>query len=571
MTEVNMTGLPKKVLIIGLDGATFDLVHPWAAAGYLPNLARLMAEGSQGQLLSTIQPVTAPAWASFMTGVNQGKHGLYDFVRRRVGEYRLEVTNGSHIRSPGIFDLASRQGKRVITINMPYTFPPRPINGVAVAGPFIPALTPESVYPQDFYTELKSVVPDYDILPDYNPYHPDPLTDYAEKLAREIAWREELSLHLMHTRAWDLFSVVFMATDEVQHTFWHCLEAPDGSPHARHRQVVRALYQRADQAIGNLVSQAAEEAQPHELVVFILSDHGAGPLKWVINLNRWLAESGYLRFLPNRGNRLRLGYSQILKRSANLYRRLVPAGLRFLLRRRLGADRFEHIKGNLEGALLTSAIDWSQTRAYALGAGGNLFINLQGREPAGTVAEGQEYEAICRQLITDLYDLTDPETGERLIKKVYRRAELYDGPFLELAPDLIIQWKNYAYWGRGRYDSQATTFEAQNRLEFSDIPLTGTHRPEGLLITWGAGIRPGSLITGARLLDLAPNILRLLAIRPPVELDGHFLPELYTAELLTELAAINADAYSTSETSRQTFTPEEEAAIAERLRSLGYL
>ena len=146
-----MTDFPQKVLVIGLDGATFDLIEPWAAAGLLPNLSRLMAEGSHGQLLSTLQPVTAPAWTTFMTGVNQGKHGLYDFIRRRADSYELEITSAAQIALPNLFELASQQGRRVISVNVPYTFPPRAVNGICLAGPFAPAFAPELVYPAEIF------------------------------------------------------------------------------------------------------------------------------------------------------------------------------------------------------------------------------------------------------------------------------------------------------------------------------------------------------------------------------------------------------------------------------------
>jgi predicted AlkP superfamily phosphohydrolase/phosphomutase len=169
----------KRIVVIGLDGATWDLIDPWINQGYLPTLAKLKAAGVSGKLRSTIQPTTAPAWASFMTGMNQGKHGLYDFVRRRHDEYSIEITNGSQVLAPTIFEVASQYDRHVISVNIPYTSPPRPVNGIVIGGPFAPTITEDLVYPSNYYEQLKKVVPGYYILPDYDHRATDPMSEYA--------------------------------------------------------------------------------------------------------------------------------------------------------------------------------------------------------------------------------------------------------------------------------------------------------------------------------------------------------------------------------------------------------
>lgn len=561
----------KRVLVIGLDGATFDLIDPWVAQGYLPNLARLMAGGCRGHLASTIQPTTAPAWVTFMTGVNQGKHGLYDFVRRRAGEYNLEVTNPSQIAAPTIFDIASQQSRRIVTLNIPYTAPPRPVNGIVIGGPFAPIVTRELVYPPTYFDTLQKVAPDYFILPDYNARAADPLADYADKLLKGIKLRERLGLHLLQTEPWDLFTIVFMATDEVQHTFWHCLDAPEGSPEASYRHAIRNVYQRIDQAIGAFLEQIATDDDKRETTVIVLSDHGAGPFRLMINLNRWLAEAGYLRFHHDNNNWLRQLKTTSIKRLAHAYRRYLSAETRAAIRNQLGAARFNRVKADFESALLTTSVDWQQTRAYALGAGGNIYINLKGREPAGMVEPGPAYEQLRQELAEALMTMADPTTGHPIIQRVYQREELYHGPLLDQAPDLIIQWSDYAYWGRGQYDSYAPVFEVQRQFDFSDQPLTGSHRPEGILIAYGAGIAAGTQIEGARLIDMAPTILSLLGISPTADMDGRFLGALFLAEEAQRLQQTASENGSATALEQFDYTPEEAEKIAQHLRALGYL
>lgn len=566
----DVTQSRRRVLVIGLDGGTFDLIEPWAAQGYLPHLARLMADGCHGRLASTLQPTTAPAWVTFMTGVNQGKHGLYDFVRRKAGEYALEVTSARQIAAPTIFERASAAGRHVVAVNIPYTFPPSPVKGVMVGGAFAPAVTRELVFPPSYLEVLNQVAPGYFVLPDYDPHTVDPLASYAERLLEGIELRERLSLHLLRTELWDLFATVFMATDLAQHTFWRFLQADEGSSEGRYRHVIRDVYRRIDQAIGVMLAQVAADDRGRETVVMVMSDHGAGPFYWMINLNRWLAEAGYLRFHEEGVGSLGSVRTAALKRLAYAYRRHVPAGVRALVRARLGARRFDGLKGGFESALLTAPVDWENTQAYSLGAGGNIYINLKGREPAGVIEPGTEYEQVRRGLGEALMSLADPESGSPVVRRVYRREELYHGPFLEQAPDLIIQWTDYGYWGRGAYDSRAPVFDAQRAFDFSTQPLTGSHRPEGILIIQGPGIHSGLKVEDAHLLHLAPTILRLLGFQTPTDMDGQLLRAVFEEEpeLLSQAGAEDGP-FAPDQEFR--YSPEEQEEISRRLRSLGYL
>ncbi len=566
-----MTDSNRKVVVIGLDGATFDLIKPWIAEGCLPNLERLINEGCSGPLQSTMQPITAPAWTTFITGVNQGKHGLFNFVQRRANDYGLKVTNGSHNAAPTIFDIASQHNLRAAAINIPYTFPPRAINGVMVGGPFTPIVSPQLVHPPQFFDILKEIAPDYFVMPDYDSQHADPLGDYAKKLLVDIELREKLSLHLLQQETWDLFMVVFMATDEAHHAYWACMEADDDDEMSKYRQVIQKVYERTDRAIGSIIENIPP-AQRNETTIFIVSDHGGGPLRWMINLNRWLAdEVGVLKFHDLKSNFLSESKAYLIKWAAQTYRRYIPPKIRANLRNRIGADGFEQVKGEVESALFTSSVDWQNTKAYAMGAGGNIFINLRGREPAGIVEPGVEYEQLCEHISTALMDLRDPDSGAKIVKCVYRREELYHGPFLEKAPDLLAEWADYTFWGRGRYDSRAPIFESQKNIDLTDIPLTGTHRPEGILIAHGNGVRSRALIDESRLLDMAPTIMSLLSIAPPTEMDGHILEALLTPKELQRIAQLSSEEAIETQVTDFQYSAEEEEIISDHLKALGYL
>jgi predicted AlkP superfamily phosphohydrolase/phosphomutase len=502
-----------------------------------------------------------------MTGVNQAKHGLFDFVQRRSDDYALEVTNASHIHAPTLYDIASQQGRRVITVNVPFTSPPRPVNGVVVGGPFAPALTRDMVYPSSYFEVVESIAPDYFILPDYDSSATDPLSDYAGKLLQGITLRERVTLYLLENEPWDLFQVVFMASDEAQHTYWK-FQQDDQSGY---NYVIRDVYQRIDQAIGKILKQIANEGHDRATTVIVMSDHGGGPLHLMVNLNRWLSDEGYLSFqAPRAIDPWTRAKGRLLKSAAHAYRRYVPARVRLNLRTKLGIERFDRLKGNLESALLASSINWKQTRSYSLGSGGNILINLKGREPEGTVEPGAEYELLRQEIAERLMGLVDPKTGEPIVARVYRREELYKGPFLEQAPDLIIEWRDYAYWGRGRYDSQAPIFETQEHFDMSDQPLSGAHRMEGILIAHGEGIRSDTEGEVAYLVDLAPTLLGLLGLPIPRYMDGTVLSALLEATIVDSLE-FSTDSPEVPSLDEFTYSSSEEARIAQHLKNLGYL
>jgi predicted AlkP superfamily phosphohydrolase/phosphomutase len=290
----------------------------------------------------------------------------------------------------------------------------------------------------------------------------------------------------------------------------------------------------------------------------------------MINLNHWLSDNGYLEFTSDNRGRLDQIKSNMIKRLAKAYRTRLAASYRASIRARLGMERFSRVKEEFESSLLTSRIIWDRTRAYSLGAGGNIYLNLAGREPEGVVSPGN-YDPLCQEICEKLMSWSAPDTGKPVVKRVYRREELYQGPYISDAPDLIIEWQDYAFWGRGSYDISSPIFEAQRHFDFSDQPLTGSHRLDGILICQGPEIRTGTNIENAQLIDLAPTLLTLMGIPPSPDMDGRLLTQMLTAEFAEEVKDLVAVLPSQSEQEKFEYTPEEAELIAEHLRSLGYM
>lgn len=535
-----------KTIIVGWDGATWDLLAPWAEAGLLPNVARLLAQGAHGPLQSTIQPLTAVAWSSFLTGSRPGKHGLYDFVGRVPGSYDVQLTGRAHRRTAGLWQYLSQAEKKIIAINVPMMVPVTPVNGILVGGIDAPGLSEQTVYPAGFIPELNRIAPNYRIAASERS-----LADWHDSLHAMVAGREKLTLHLRDNQAWDCLMVVFNATDIVQHIFWgHMAQGKQSFA-----DTILSIYQACDRILGRLLDGLDDET-----TLILMSDHGAGPIKGAININRYLEEGGFLarRRTEDGGQK-----SSPMLRLVQLGKRWLPPQVRYVLRRQLGG-----LRDRMESQLVANAYDWSQTKVYSLGSYGNLFFNVTGREPNGLV-HPDEIETLTSQLTQHLHALTDPETGQRLVKKVWRREELYEGAGLPSAPDLVIEWADYGYEVRTRFgsDSERVFSRTMPLNDFApETLLAGTHRMAGILAAVGRGVVPGR-VAHTHITDLAPTILHLLGQPVPTSMDGQVI-----SQLVQGLGAVRfGDGLEGDEGVPAGLQDEEAAIIEERLRSLGYL
>jgi predicted AlkP superfamily phosphohydrolase/phosphomutase len=214
-------------------------------------------------------------------------------------------------------------------------------------------------------------------------------------------------------------------------------------------------------------------------------------------------------------------------------------------------------------------VDWTKTRAYAQGNFGQIFLNLQGRQPNGCVAPA-DARPLLDELKAGLATIKHPETGQPLVEHVYERDELYHGPHAALAPDLTVVLTDWRYRTIGLHDF--TT----NQVISPAFGPTGDHRMEGILIASGPAFRSGAEPIDAGLLDVAPTILHLLGIPVPDDWDGRVLSELLEpASLLApaepRLAPAFAAAGAPSLRIDSRYTEDEDAAIQQRLADLGYL
>ena len=565
-----------QLLVIGIDSATFDLVGPWARAGELPNLARLMSEGVHGQLTSTTPPVSPPAWTSFMTGKNPGKHGIFSFFEPVPNSYTVRHTNGGSRRAKTIWKILSESGKRVGIINVPMTYPPEKVAGYLIAGMDTPDERSRFIYPPALQEELTREFGKIETIV----YH------FVQKLGESYRsayrayklWerleerRAQLCQHLMRTRPTDLVMIHFFAVDQIQHYFWHYMDSShplyDPAGARLLGGVIKEIYRTIDRLVGELLSLL-----PQETSVIILSDHGAGPLSSRrIFINNFLCSLGLLRFkdAERAAPRMRAVAHLALRRADAFLRRLLPPRVKTLL-----TWAFPGTRDLFESYLATGQIDWSATKAYCNEKfGSSIWVNLKGVRPNGIVESGAEYEELLAFITQKLYEIKDPETGSQMITRVYRKEEIYSGPFLDNAPDLLIdEWQDITF------QPGVTAGSQRGRpIVVSETPTgkcvgkkTGSHRYEGVVFLKGDPFKEGQLLTGAQIIDLAPTILHLMGLPVPEDMDGRVLTEALKDDYRARHPVVFQKADDRDQMNERDYSDQDARKVEERLRSLGYL
>lgn len=556
-----------KVFVLGLDGATWDILRPLADAGELPVLSGLMARGASGMLHSVFPPLSPVAWTGVMTGKNSGKHGVFEFLEYAHDPLRGRVNSSRAIQAELVWEIAGRHGKQSVAGGVPMSYPPRKAPGFYLGDFLSPANSADFSSDPALFAELEAHLG--------GPYRPwsTAVHDGGNEAGALAELTEFLDHHLETVRflmgrcPWDLFVFDLMATDRFQHELWHAWDPSHRLARGRDLRAVRSgfvdFWKRLDEGIGRI-----EAELPADACLILMSDHGFGPIEWYVNFNVWLLEQGHIA----------LQDSMYVRQKHWFYRRGVTPEWFYNLMARFGGarQRVGRFRGQqdswlervAENAFLSKRhVDWSRTKAYSQGNFGQIFVNRKGRQPMGCVPP-EDVRPLLDDLKAGLLAIPHPETGAPLVEKVYEAEELYHGPHAHLAPDLTVVLGDWRYRTIGLYDF--TT----HRLISPAFGPTGDHRMEGVLIASGPAIRPGAQPDGADLLDIAPTVLHLLGVPVPADMDGRVLTELIDPSVVPP--PVDADPSAspppgTPEPVTAAYTDEEDAAIQQRLADLGYL
>lgn len=536
-----------RLVCLGVDGGAFELVRRWVEKGMLPNFERIMGEGAYGELISVIPPVSPQAWSSFMTGKNPGKHGIYGFRRLKPFSYEIEFNCGRYVRATTLWRLLSDRGKRVIVVNVPMTYPPEEVEGVLVSGMDAPGTGSDYTYPPELKRELDEITGGYIISQHFR----GSLTS-ARRLRKALAemleltrTRVEVALELAKRYPADFLMVKFNAVDQSQHYFWSFMEGGG--------EFSDAIYQ-AYKVIDDSIPRFEKISE----YLMIMSDHGAGGHTGkFFYVNEWLRREGYL---VKRRGRKKLAL-RILEGGVPFLARVLPHRTKDTIRR-----LFPQLVSGSFSTMKFGRIKWSETRAFLGESLDGLRINLKGVFPEGTV-EREGYQELREELASRLVKVKDSETGEVVVGRIYRREELYHGPYISGAPDLIVEPVDYAYTLSRRMPGERTPVVAPAPAWRG---IRGVHKREGIVFLKGKGVRRG-YETKAHILDLAPTILYMMGEGIPEDYDGRLLEECFEEEVLRANPPTPAPPAGESRREPGEFTDKEAEDIGDRLRGLGYI
>lgn len=528
-----------KTLILGLDGATWSVLNPLIYEGKLPNISRLVRSGASGILRSAIPPITAPAWTNFQTGSNGGKHGIFDFRVYNRSERRVWLANSSDIKLPTLWQIASSFDKQVIAINVPMTYPPRPVNGIIIGGMLAQKEDKSLIYPPDRFEEIFYKHPNYRISPPtVSQRGLMGRTGYIDANIQVERQRLELALDLMANEPWDLFMVQNQSLDYIQHSYYHLMDPETTGFDQTSYEDVSRFYQSMDDNIGLLVAST-----PPDTDIVVVSDHGFKLQKRLVHLAPWLRSKGYLVEEVNRGQRL-LQYA----RKYDIFK----------LRRYFAHWILRDKKARFGKASITSInrINWEHSQAYtAIGSNfGCIYVNYD-------IVE--DVDRFLEDISEELFKLKDPLTGKPVVKCIYRGNEIFQGLHTHNAPDLIAEPATFYAFGAPSIITHENIFTDIN----FDLETPGGHHPDGIFI-WNGPEVIQSNHHFENLMDIAPTILARMQIPIPNYMDGHVLGSLFKTPPNIEIQEWDLNyAYH----QEKIFSNDDEDLLSRRLNDLGYL
>lgn len=541
----DLPAIAERVLIVGLDGATWDVLDPMIRSGRMPHLQALVERGTSGILESTKPPITPAAWTTFMTGKCPGTHGILDFEKYDVHTNRVTFNSQrsvAHVRT--LWDVLGDKGLRVGVVNVPMTYPPRPVNGFMITGFETPSVNVEFTHPKELKEDILRRWPDYTFKTTWQRRVLGGERLLAENLrnfCRSFHQGAEVTKHFGEAHGWDALMVVFKLVDNLQHKTWKYLDPRFNGKHPRRAAMVADCYKELDTALGTLFDYAREKRAS----VFIVSDHGHGSLEGKVQANLLLKRWGYLH--------LESPVAQIGTRARYLWSRM----------NRRGRGPLGH-HGQVTQDL---AVNFGRTRACVMHAGeyGFLYLNLKGRQPGGIV-EPESYERLRDEIGERFLSVRARHPRDGLISvfsDVFKPEEVYgcsrrDNVWL---PDLFLK----------PADGLSVARRIRGRGVVRWLPwrkLEGTHRYEGMFAAAGRGIARGQRARAA-IVDSTPMILAMLGIRIPDDMEGRVVKELFDPPLRCETEPAGTSGVASQ--GEGVYSEADERLLVERLADLGYL
>jgi predicted AlkP superfamily phosphohydrolase/phosphomutase len=539
-----MSARVQRLLILGLDGATWTVLDAMRRRGVMPNLDRLFRGAATGTLRSSVPPMTAAAWSTMQTGCSPVRHGIFDHRYYDAPSGRMKVNHGGRIRVPTLWQVLSGSGRSVVSLNLPGTFPaPQGVRGVVVSGMDAPHFEAATASCPEFAARLRAEAPDYTLGYHWKraPLSLEELQENARRTVVSFRGRAEGGLVAdRHVPDWSALMVQFQNLDPFQHRVWPYLNVDEtGKDEPAWNAAAESVLKGLDEACGLLLDLAAKRGA----AVMVVSDHGFGPCLGRIHVNRVLMQAGLAR-MPGAGGKAA---------------RRLRQGLDHL--RLWHQKRHDPAARSASFELSVAAqfpFDWSRTVAFAphQDTAAMVYLNRSLLTTPRLLDDARNSAAMA------MAEAKHPEHGTPLFPEVVCLATAHGiDPAAEGYPDLLAL-PDEAYWVRTKLGPGRDWIEP-------DANLPGTHRPLGIVAVQAPGVAPGHRLQ-ANLQDVAPSVLSLFGLAPPAHMEG--TPEsLVGARSADERLDAPAAANGPHLAPGFEYTEEEQAIIEQRLADLGYL
>lgn len=500
-----------KIVVIGVDGATLNLMEKWMDHGNLPIFDKIRRNGVHGNLRSTTPYYSAPAWVSMVTGCNPGKHGIYDFFC--TDSFSKKIINSRYRKTKAIWNILTLNGKNSIVVNIPGTYPPEKINGIMITGLLTPSPDSDFTYPKIIKKDLiEGKLGKYELEQVAIDDIPKNLTArYApKKLAEQIneitTSHAKVTMNLMNKYDWDFTMVVFRGTDDIQHLLWD------------NKSLILSCYQKADYYIGEMMKK-------HPNAVFIVvSDHGFGKPEKYFYVNNALYNAGYIKTISNPRYNLNTFFITIFDKMSKFIFHVIP--LKSIVRSKMGR-KFILSTGS------SSNIDFNNTKAYYHSVcSRGIRINLGNKYNDGPV-EQKDYESLRNEIINFLKEIKDPESNKPIVKNIYKWEDIYGKNAVNDPLDIIFDL--YEEFGAQELlqppEGLKNLFNTRNKtLSYISQPgfydWKGDHLPNGIFFMYGDNIK-SNLKINASIIDIVPTILASMEIPIPKNIDGNVIKDVF--------------------------------------------
>lgn len=500
----------KKIVVLGLDGATWKLLDPLMQRGYMPTLASLVKKGTKGVLTSTYPAMTAPSWTTFVTGKHPGHHGVFDFMLPTDSLSRMKVASGKDIKDTTLYEMLHDNGYTPILINLPGSYPPRLKDAITITS--LLTQGDEWIFPRSLKEEFPGFA-NYRLTPDESLRLKERKEFYIDDLLRHLDEQMQCVQWLFNNKPWDFFFYLFSHSDWISHlAYTEMIEEFDESS--------LRVFKKIDEYLAWFVQHIPRDAH-----LVILSDHGFASYKKIFYFNKWLEQEGYLR-TNELGEQMKTAATRRAQETAKIQGQQkkirVPSTLLKAFSHAPALERaakwlYHHIIKPYMPVHLSVAvgIDFPHTQVcFPKGSYiTNAYINKQWVYSDGIVTR-EEYPHLVDELIVKIRALRDPE-GNPVVKNVYRREEIYGNDAPDNAPDIFFELADY--WFVGQFHSgQLFQKETHNK-----------HDADGIVLCVGPEFAQNNTLHHIDMQDLTPLLLHLAGLDVPKACDGHVPFEVF--------------------------------------------